>query len=84
MSLMEDLMNLTDQKLDDWRVRYFKSRKEKNFSREALEELIPVTPEAYDREYGKAELDNLKAIAGVEVTTKAPKRKNKINQNQNK
>lgn len=73
MSLMEDLMNLTEQSIEDWRVRYYKSRQEKHFSREALEELIPLTPEAYEHDYGQEELDKLKAIAGVEVTTKAPK-----------
>lgn len=72
MSLMEDLMNLTEQSLEDWRVRYYKSRKEKQFSRDALEELIPVTPESYNRDYGAEDIDKLKAIAGVEVTTKAP------------
>lgn len=73
MSLMEDLMSLTEQSLDDWRVRYFKSHKEKHFSREALEELIPVTPEAYERDYGTNELDKMRAIAGVKIDTKAPK-----------
>jgi hypothetical protein len=45
MNLVEDLMNLTEQKVEDWRVRYFKSRKEKHISIEALTELIPLSPE---------------------------------------
>lgn len=72
-SLMEDLMNLTGQDLAEWRVRYFKSHKEKFYSINALEELIPLTPEAYDKLYGPEDLDKLKSAAGVEVTTKAPK-----------
>jgi hypothetical protein len=73
MQLMEQLMNLTDQKLQDWRIRYFKSREERNFSREAVEELVPCSPEAYNREYGQEPLDKMRAAAGVKVTTKAPK-----------
>lgn len=73
MSLMEDLMSLTEQNLDDWRIRYFKSRKEKHFSRDAIEELIPLTPAAYEREFGELDLNEMRAIAGVKITTKAPK-----------
>ena len=73
LDLMSDIMNLTDQDLNDWRVRYYKSRKEKELSLESLEELIPSTPEAYEKAYGHEEIDKLKAIAGVEVNTKAPK-----------
>lgn len=72
-SLMEDLMNLTGQRLEDWRVRYYKSRTEKYLSLEALKELVPCTPEAYDKEFGQDALDKLKTAAGVPVDTKAPK-----------
>lgn len=72
-SLMNDLMNLTKQNLDEWRVRYFKSHKEKYYTVEALEELIPLTPDAYNKIYGQEELDKLKAVSGVKVDTKAPK-----------
>ena len=71
--LMTDIMNLTDQKLEDWRVRYFKSRKETFYSRESLEDLIPLTPEQYQKKYGPADIDAIKTAAGVDVTTKAPK-----------
>jgi hypothetical protein len=73
MQLMEQLMNLTDQKLEDWRIRYFKSREERPFSQEAVEELVPCSSEAYNREYGQEPLDKMRAAAGVKVTTKAPK-----------
>ena len=72
-SLMQDLMNLTEQDVEDWRVRYFKSRKEKHYSIDALKELIPLTPDVYNRKYNQEEIDQLKAVSGVEVTTKAPK-----------
>lgn len=71
--LMNDLMNLTEQNIDEWRVRYFKAHKETTLSLEALNDLIPLTPEAYEKAYGHEEIDKLKAIAGVNVDTKAPK-----------
>jgi hypothetical protein len=73
MKLMEDLMNLTDGNTDDWRVRYFKSHKETTLSLEALQELIPNTPEKYEQLYGQESIDKLKTAAGVDVDTKAPK-----------
>jgi hypothetical protein len=73
MGLMDDLMNLTEQEISDWRIRYYKSHKETELSLESLETLIPSTPEAYDQAYGHEELDKLKTAAGVDVDTKAPK-----------
>ena len=73
MDLMDDLVNVTDQEISDWRVRYYKAHKETTLSLEALHDLIPLTPEDYEKAYGNTELDKLKAIAGVKVTTKAPK-----------
>lgn len=73
LSLMTDLMNLTDQKIEDWRARYYKARKELPLSLESLKTLIPASPEAYERKYGQDKIDQLKSAAGVKVTTKAPK-----------
>lgn len=72
ISLMKDLLILTGQELDDWRVRYYKSRKETILSLQALKDLIPLTPEAYEKAHGHEDLDKLKAVAGVNVDTKAP------------
>lgn len=73
MILIEDMLNLTEQQISDWRVRYYKSHTEKELSLEALEELIPNSPEAYEKLYGHEEIDQLKTAAGVDVDTKAPK-----------
>jgi hypothetical protein len=86
MEIMDDLMNLTEQKIEDWRVRYYKSASDNELSEESLVDLIPTTPEAYDTKYGKddeelevsepeditSKLDAMKAVAGVPVTTTAP------------
>jgi hypothetical protein len=75
VQLMDDLMNLTEQKIEDWRVRYQKSDKDHPLTVESLQEIIPLSPEAYEEKYGDIhnELDSMKAIAGVPVDTKAPK-----------
>lgn len=73
MGLMDDLFNLTDQTEEDWRVRYYKSRKEKMLNLDALKELIPLSPESYNKQFGQKEIDDLKTSAGLPVTTKAPK-----------
>jgi hypothetical protein len=73
MNMMEDLTNLTHQKLEDWRVRYYKGREEKTLSLESLQQIIPDTPEKYNKVYGNEAIDQLKTAAGVDVNTKAPK-----------
>jgi hypothetical protein len=73
MSLIDDLMNVTDQKIEDWRVRYYKAHKERQLSAEALGELVPTSPEAYNKLYGEQDIDALKTAAGIDVDTKAPK-----------
>ena len=75
VAVMQDIMNLTEQDLEEWRVRYHKSVTDHKLTTEALTSIIPLTPEAYSKKYSDdtAELDSLKAAAGVEVTTTAPK-----------
>jgi hypothetical protein len=84
IDIMNDLMNLTEQKLEDWRVRYYKSTTDNDLTEESLTSIIPLTPEAYNAKYGKddeeiepeditPELDAMKSAAGVPVTTTAPK-----------
>lgn len=73
MILMDDLMNLTGQDVEDWRVRYYKSHKEQMLSQDALASMIPNTPEKYEAAYGQEAIDKLKSAAGVDVDTKAPK-----------
>jgi hypothetical protein len=87
LKVMEDLMNLTEQEIADWRVRYYKSTEDHDLTLENLQKIIPLTPDVYDAKYGKDEeevdveepkditqdLDAMKAAAGVPVTTTAPK-----------
>ena len=73
MSLLEDMTNLTEQDLEDWRVRYYKRHKETQLSLESLQQLIPDTPEKYQSLYGQEAIDQLKTAAGIDVNTRAPK-----------
>jgi hypothetical protein len=86
IKIMEDLMNLTEQKLEDWRVRYYKSQKDHDLTEENLREIVILSPEEYSAKYDQddeevdstepeditKDLDAMKAVAGVPVTTAAP------------
>jgi len=87
IEVMDDIMNLTEQNLEDWRVRYYKSVTDHELTKESLANIIPLTPEEYSAKYDKEEdeevdstepeditqdLDAMKAVAGVPVTTTAP------------
>ena len=73
MELMQDLMNLTEQELSDWRLRYHKSSQDHELSEESIKNVCPVSPEEYKKRYGQEDIDKLKSAAGVKVDTKAPK-----------
>lgn len=73
LEIVDDLLNLTEQKLSDWRVRYHTSHQDHELTEESLASLIPLTPEDYRAKYGKEDIDKLKTAAGVKVDTKAPK-----------
>lgn len=72
--MIEDILNLTEQTVDEWRFKYRKSTNEHPLTVEALAKTIPLTPEDYKKRYKQEqdELDALKAAAGVEVDTVAP------------
>ena len=72
MSMMKDLMNLTEQDISEWTVRYRNGR-EHELTEKNLQDMIPKTPSEYRQQFGHQEIDKLKATAGVKVTTKAPK-----------
>jgi hypothetical protein len=87
MTIMNDLMNLTEQKIEDWRVRYYKSTNDNELTPDVLADIVPLTSEAYDAKYGKddneeivdaepeditKDLDQMKTTARIPVTTKAP------------
>lgn len=96
IAMMEDIMQLTEQELSDWRVRYHSNTTDHELTLEDLAEMVPLSPEEYDAKYGNDDqedlesdapaeepevmgpelqesLNKLRAVAGVQVTHKAPK-----------
>jgi len=72
VKLLEDLMNLTEQKEDEWNFTYYKSLDKHPVTIENLEAVVPLSKEEYLRQTDNREIDQLKIAAGVDVTTKAP------------
>lgn len=73
MEMMSDLMNLTEQELSDYRVRYRHDQTDNSLDEETLTQMIPASATEYDARYGKKEIDSLKTASGMKVDTKAPK-----------
>ena len=73
LEFMTELMNLTEQKLEDYRVKYRHQSIEYPLELETLERVIPCSAKEYKRMYSKQEIDQLKTAAGIDVDTKAPK-----------
>ena len=51
IEIMEDIMNLTSQKIEEWRVRYYKSVTDHELTKESLSNIIPLTSEEYSAKY---------------------------------
>lgn len=75
MMIMNDLMNLTEQTVEEWRMRYYKSVTDHDLTEATIRSLVPLSPEQYSAKYdqGQQEIDSLKTAAGVDVNTVAPK-----------
>jgi len=86
VEMIKDVLNLTEQTEEEWRVRYYKSTEDHPLDADKLREVIPSTPEEYASRFGDSEaedeedaeditkdLDALKSAAGVKVNTVAPK-----------
>ena len=73
VGLMEDLMNLTDQKISDWRLMFRSSLEEFEITADNIRANVPLSSEDYLRRFGSKGLDEMRNAAGVPVTTKAPK-----------
>lgn len=78
INMMSDIMNLGEQQLSDWRVRYYKSMDDHDLTIESLENLIPLSADSYNKKFKikeldkDTELDKLRTVAGIKVNTKAP------------
>lgn len=73
ITMLEDIMRLTEQNLSDWRLLTRSSSEESELTADNIRTLVPLTTEDYLRKFGNKALDEMRAAAGVTVTTKAPK-----------
>ena len=73
VTMLEDVMNLTDQKMSDWRLMCRSSTEEFEVTADNIRTNVPLTAQDYLRRFGTKELDEMRTAAGVAVTTKAPK-----------
>jgi hypothetical protein len=74
MTMMNDIMNLTEQEITDWTFKYYRNPDEYELTEEVLASTVSLTSEDYNKRYKRdqEEIDQLKTSAGVEVTTTAP------------
>ena len=55
MKMMEDLMNLTEQDLSDWKFQYRKDSREFDLTSENIRKHVPLTPQNYVSRFGQEE-----------------------------
>lgn len=73
MSMLQELMNLTDQKLSDWSLQIRSNPTKIELSAENIRSHVPLTATSYQARFGKKGLDEMRNAAGIAVTTRAPK-----------
>lgn len=73
IEMMEELVNLTEQKISDWEVKFHSNPTSFELTLDNIRNNVPLTSKDYDAKYGKKELDEMRAAAGVAITTQAPK-----------
>lgn len=73
LQLIDDMLNLTEHDISEWKFKYHKGQKEYPLTADELTAVVPLSVEAYKKKFGRNDIDQLKAAAGVSVDTKAPK-----------
>lgn len=73
IQLVNDMLNLTNQKISDWSLQIRSSPNTLELTAENITNNIPLSTEDYLRRYGNKELDEMRVAAGVPVHTQAPK-----------
>lgn len=82
--MIEDILNLTGQKISEWKFEYQKDKTGKEISVNNLANTMPLTPDAYTAKYGEEEdqsadidadaaLDSMQESARIPMKKQAPK-----------
>lgn len=79
-SLINDILNLTDQKINEWKFQYRKDSSEYDINAKNLFRIVPSSPDAYIAKFGdtdevEADTDDIEAMqesARVPMRVKAP------------
>lgn len=53
VGLIKDVMNLTSQDISEWKFKYRKSNKEHDITLDNIQQVVPVTPEAYETKFSR-------------------------------
>ncbi len=72
IGMMKDIMNLTSQVMDEWSIQVRSNPKKLDLTADTIRNSVPLTSSAYEMQYGKKGLDEMRTAAGVRVTTRAP------------
>jgi hypothetical protein len=70
--MMKDIMNLTSQVMDEWSIQVRSNPEKLDLTADTIRNSVPLTSSAYEMQYGKKGLDEMRTAAGVRVTTRAP------------
>lgn len=76
IELIEDLINLTEQKFSDWKFQYQKNKTEYAIDERKLRSILPLTPDQYIEKYDQdemyaKELEQMKETARISIKKKA-------------
>lgn len=76
VELIEDIINLTNQKMSDWRFQYQKNKKEYPLLTRYIKQIVPLSPDQYIEKYDAdemfdKELEQMKESARISIKKKA-------------
>lgn len=70
--LIEEILNLTEQSIEDWNFTYKDSRVPFAIDVENIEEQVPLSPKQYRERFGDKDMDKLKENARIPINRKVP------------
>jgi hypothetical protein len=74
IKLVNDILNLSNQKIQDWSFQYQRKSTEYSINPKNIYNVVPLSANDYIKDYGedKDELDSLKETARVKIKSAAP------------